>query len=218
MRPPPAHKDVPESVFSSNPFVFKQFCTLLRNGASPTPFPSITSALFPMQWRGGGVSLAHPLPIRDSPHATVSPVLATHPKNRQLTPLFATHPIAGSCKSLNSHTYDTPRGVFDGRIAGQRRAALLVLGHQSPFTSHQSPPSVPLRWPSRSARIGIVRDDTCLWPLTWAKRWETKPLLPVSKNGSGQTGPASCSAPCPVKGFRRRRNRKSCLGTSFYSL
>jgi|SRR5690348_6594245 hypothetical protein len=167
---------------------------------------------------GGGVSLAHPLPIRDSPHATVSPVLATHPKNRQLTPLFATHPIAGSCKSLNSHTYDTPRGVFDGRIAGQRRAALLVLGHQSPFTSHQSPPSVPLRWPSRSARIGIVRDDTCLWPLTWAKRWETKPLLPVSKNGSGQTGPASCSAPCPVKGFRRRRNRKSCLGTSFYSL
>ena len=54
--------------------------------------------------------------------------------------------------------------------------------------SHESKvsPFVLLHAPSRSARIGIVRGDTCLWPLAGAKRWETKPLLPVSKKGSGQ--------------------------------
>jgi hypothetical protein len=41
-------------------------------------------------------------------------------------------------------------------------------------TAHH--PLVPLRWPSRSARIGIVR----------GKYWETKPLLSVSKKESGQ--------------------------------
>jgi len=57
MRPRrPAYKDVPERVSSSNPFLFKQFRTLLRDGTPPTPFPSITSALFPMQWRGECIS------------------------------------------------------------------------------------------------------------------------------------------------------------------
>src|ERR1700740_26710 len=38
----------------SNAFLFIHFRTLLRNGAPPTPFPSITSALFPVQRRGRG--------------------------------------------------------------------------------------------------------------------------------------------------------------------
>lgn len=37
---------------TSNAFIFIQFHTLSRNGALPTPFVSITSALFSMQWRG----------------------------------------------------------------------------------------------------------------------------------------------------------------------
>src|SRR5690242_5975833 len=41
-------------VCSSNAFIFSQFRTLLRNGRLATPFPSITSALFPVQRRGGG--------------------------------------------------------------------------------------------------------------------------------------------------------------------
>ena len=36
------------------PFVFIRFHTLLCNGATTTSFPSITSALFPIQWRGEG--------------------------------------------------------------------------------------------------------------------------------------------------------------------
>jgi hypothetical protein len=51
----PAHEDLARGVFSSNPFYFMQLRTLPRNGASETPFPSITSALFPMQWRGEGI-------------------------------------------------------------------------------------------------------------------------------------------------------------------
>src|SRR5690348_7248426 len=39
---------------SSNAFIFSQFRTLLRNGRLATPFPSITSALFPVQRRGRG--------------------------------------------------------------------------------------------------------------------------------------------------------------------
>ena len=55
---------------SSNAFVFIHFRTLLRNGDVPTPFPSITSALFPMQWGVGAPgkqptsSLPYTLPSR----------------------------------------------------------------------------------------------------------------------------------------------------------
>jgi hypothetical protein len=42
------------SPFPSNAFIFSQFRTLLRNGGLTTPFPSITSALFPVQRRGRG--------------------------------------------------------------------------------------------------------------------------------------------------------------------
>src|SRR5438552_2770330 len=38
----------------------------------------------------------------------LSPVFATDPRNRQLTPLFATHPKKASCKSFACHTCDTP--------------------------------------------------------------------------------------------------------------
>src|SRR5690348_15431757 len=49
----PALEDVPRGVFSSNPFDFMQFRTLLRNGALATPLESIASALFSMQRRVG---------------------------------------------------------------------------------------------------------------------------------------------------------------------
>jgi hypothetical protein len=44
---------------TSNPFSFIYFRTLLRNGALPTPFPSITSALFPIQRGVGGSGLTN---------------------------------------------------------------------------------------------------------------------------------------------------------------
>ncbi len=48
----PTLPDASRELFPSNPFAFTQFRTLLRNGAHLTRFPSITSALFPMQRRG----------------------------------------------------------------------------------------------------------------------------------------------------------------------
>src|SRR5690348_3588867 len=54
--PPPALEEVPRRVLSSNPFDFMQLRTLLRNEVPPTPFPSITSALFSMQRRVEGIS------------------------------------------------------------------------------------------------------------------------------------------------------------------
>ena len=142
----PAHEDVPTGIFSSNPFDFKQFRTLLRNGVSPTPFPSITSALFPRQWKGEDISCPS---ARLSSLATVSPVFATHPKNRQLTPLFATHPKMASSKSLVCHTYDTPPGgcvplssQFGTSSIAQSQGKPCCLysatSHQSRITSHPS--------------------------------------------------------------------------------
>src|SRR5207248_7119989 len=153
----PAHEDVPTGIFSSNPFDFKQFRTLLRNRVSPTPFPSITSALFPRQWKGEDVSCPS---ARHSSLATVSPVFATHPRNRLLTPLFATHPKTASRKSLVCHTYDTPRGPvsvffsirdkFNSPIA--RQVVLFIFGHEPPVKNHESP-IVPLHAQSRGATI-----------------------------------------------------------------
>jgi len=144
----PAHEDLARGVFSSNPFYFMQLRTLPRNGASETPFHQSLPHSFPCNG-GGRVSVARPLATRRSPRATVNPVFAAHPKNRQLTSLFATHPKTGSRKSLVCHTYDTLRGAVhlflpnSGRlqqpIAGQQRAALLVFSHQSPITIHESP-------------------------------------------------------------------------------
>src|SRR5579864_577093 len=53
-------------VCPSNAFIFSQFRTLLRNGRLATPFPSITSALFPVQRRGRGSAsiLPYVLPSR----------------------------------------------------------------------------------------------------------------------------------------------------------
>ena len=182
----PTHEDLPGGVFSSNPFDFMQFRTLLRNGASPTPFLSITSALFPTQCRGEGISCP------SAPHPSFAPrhrkscvchtsekspansfICHTSKKRPPASPLFATLtiPPGGLCTS-----FSPIRDVFGSPIAGQRRAALLVFGHQSPFTSHQSLPFVLLRALSRGATIGRER----------RKCWETKPLLPVSKKESGQ--------------------------------
>src|SRR5579859_899341 len=44
----------PNAVSSCSVFLFMQFRTLLHDEDFPTPFPSITSALFPMQRRGRG--------------------------------------------------------------------------------------------------------------------------------------------------------------------
>src|SRR5689334_14374753 len=43
----------PTSAIRSIPFLFIHFRTLLRNGDIPTPFLSITCALFPVQWGVG---------------------------------------------------------------------------------------------------------------------------------------------------------------------
>src|SRR5690242_11143047 len=120
-----------------------------------------------MQRRGERISCPA-APHSSTACATVSPVLATHPKTR-------------SRQSLVCHTYDTLRRLctsffparddFNSRIAGQRHAVLFAFGHQSPFTSYQSPPFVLLRALSRGATIGPER----------RKYWETKPLLSVSK-------------------------------------
>jgi hypothetical protein len=77
-------KRCPRTVFSSNPFDFKQFRTLCTQWRLATPFPSITSALFPIQWRGECISC---------PSARYS---ALAPRHR---------------KSCVCHTYDTPGGL-----------------------------------------------------------------------------------------------------------
>lgn len=111
-----ALRDPARHVFSSNPFVFIELRTLLRNGASITPFPSIVSALFPIQWRGVGscpdsvYTARSRRGARNSPRFATSPLFATDPRNRQLSPLFATHPKTRSRKSFACHTCDTPRG------------------------------------------------------------------------------------------------------------
>src|SRR5690348_3984755 len=51
----------PTSAIRSIPFLFIHFRTLLRNGDIPTPFLSITCALFPVQW-GVGVHSTAQLP------------------------------------------------------------------------------------------------------------------------------------------------------------
>src|ERR1700752_446087 len=115
--------DASRELFPSNPFVFMQFRTLLRNGALATSFLSITSALFftpstcegPMQWRGEvtHASMHSPLfPIPFQVPSALSPVFATDPRNCQLITLFATHPKTGLRKSFACHTCDTPRGVW----------------------------------------------------------------------------------------------------------
>ncbi len=49
---PAAPNNSPKVVCSSNAFLFMKFRTLSHNGPLATPFPSSTSALFPLQRRG----------------------------------------------------------------------------------------------------------------------------------------------------------------------
>src|SRR5262249_38191709 len=58
-------ENLPRTVCPSNAFLFNSFRTLLRNGVLATPFPSITSALFPVQ-RGerGYRASSHPRNLR----------------------------------------------------------------------------------------------------------------------------------------------------------
>ena len=185
------------------------------------PFISCSSALFRAMERpklhfhqslphsfpcngGGRVSVARPLATRRSPRATVNPVFAAHPKNRQLTSLFATHPKTGSRKSLVCHTYDTLRGAVhlflpnSGRlqqpIAGQQRAALLVFSHQS-VTNHHS-------------RV------TSHCHSSYCVHYRAVPQLPLNDGSVGKqsrffrclrkradSGSGMCSTPHPINGF-----------------
>src|SRR5690242_1122011 len=120
-----------------------------------------------MQRRGECISCPA-APHSSTACATVSPVLATHPKNA--LPQVPCLP----------HLRYPPEAVYlflpsSGRLQQPNRrpaaCGFVAFGHQSPFTSYQSPPFVLLRALSRGATIGPER----------RKYWETKPLLSVSK-------------------------------------
>lgn len=134
------------------------------------------------------VLLTPPLQTSAFLKTRLSPFLATHPKNLPISPLLATLPKTASRKPFVCHTYDIPRGVpaHFRSSDGERQTT----NGQHVSVHH---PFVPLRWPTRSARIGVVR----------GKYWETKPLPSVSKEVSGQAGPVS-SKPRP--------GRRSILG------
>jgi hypothetical protein len=139
-RPAHRHKDAPERVFSSNPFDFRQLRTLCTQWRFATPFPSITSALFSVQWRGECISC---------PCARHSSLALRHCKScvchtsekTLLTPLFATHPKAGSRKFLVCHTYDTPGSLCTSQTKASRVACLRPPVRHSSYCVHY--PAVP---------------------------------------------------------------------------
>jgi len=98
---------------------------------------------------GGRVSLARPLPTRHSPRGIVSLVFATHPKNRRLTPLFATLPKNGLPQVPCLPHLRYPPGVCvplspqfgtcsaaQSQASGVRRCSSLATSHHSRVTSH----------------------------------------------------------------------------------
>jgi hypothetical protein len=145
----PVLQDLSSAVSPSNPFAFMPFRTLSRNGAHLTLFASIISALFSVQRRGEGVYLAHPLPTAPSPLATVSPLFATDPRNRELTPIIATLPRTRSRNSFVCHTYGPPSRALrpeirpfqrDSSVRPQVSAVGFLRERQnaSPPTNHSS--------------------------------------------------------------------------------
>jgi hypothetical protein len=155
------------------------FCA---KGVPPTPFASITSALFPMPWRGEGISCpsargsslaprhCKPCVCHTSERSPANPFICHTSKNGppQVPCLPHLRYPRGRCVPLSPQ--------FGTSSPNWEQAGLLVFRHQSPFTSHQSTPFVLLHALSRGATIGPER----------RKYWETKRLLSVSKKESGQ--------------------------------
>ena len=173
----PAHEDVPTGIFSSNPFDFKQFRTLLRNRVSPTPFPSITSALFPR----GGERIPHAHPLGASHRKSC----VCHTSEKSPANSFIRHTSKNSLPQVPClpHLRYPPglcasflpiRDEFNSPIARQALLLIRPRGHQSRITSH---PSVPLHAQSRGATIAPY---ACY---VRVKYWETSSPLSVSKQG-----------------------------------
>jgi hypothetical protein len=167
MRPRhPAYTDVPERVFLSNPFVFKQFRTFcaqytmeIRNPFALNHFRTLFDAM-------AGECLSCP----SAPHSSLAlrqrkSCFCRTSKNRPLTPLFATHPKTGSRKSLICHTCDTPRGAVylllpnPGRVRWAECPACCVACLRPSVTVHHS-------------RVTAIRPIACTiprchnWPCT----------------------------------------------------
>jgi hypothetical protein len=125
------------SPLATIPFVFIQFRTLLRNGALPTPFPSITSALFPIQRGVGGSRLPNSRFLR--PHLTTFSLRYILPSSVCAKPFVC-------------HSYENCRGVpsfFPIRnnihLPSCSVSAESVYGDSSLFTCHESRVTSPLR-------------------------------------------------------------------------
>ena len=85
----PASTNLARMVSSSNTFVFMQLRTLSRNGATSTPLPSITCALFSMQRRGWARLGFHESPVTGQ---------------ESLSPLECALTKRASCKSFRMRT------------------------------------------------------------------------------------------------------------------
>ncbi len=144
----PTHEDLPGGVFSSNPFDFMQFRTLLRNGASPTPFLSITSALFPTQCRGEGISCP------SAPHPSFAPrhrkSCVCHTSEKSPANSFICHTSKNGLPQVPClpHLRYPPGGCVplspqfgtcsaaQSQASGVRRCSSLATSHHSRVTSH----------------------------------------------------------------------------------
>jgi len=159
------YDDLPRGVFSSNPFDFMQFRTLLRNGVPPTPFPSITSALFSMQRRVEGISCpsargsslaprhCKPCVCHTSERSPANPFICHTSKNGPPQVPCLPHlryPPAGLYTSFFPDS--GPRPTAESQARG-----MLVFGTELRITSH---PSVPLHARWRGATIGLNDGST----------------------------------------------------------
>src|SRR5438045_8366754 len=137
-----AHEHVPTGIFSSNPFDFKQFRTLLRSGVSPTPFPSITSTLFPHG--GQRIPHAHSLGARHRKSCVC------HTSEKSPANSFIYHTSKNSLPQVPClpHLRHPPGGLctsssqFGTSSIAQSQGKLCCLysatSHQSRITSHPS--------------------------------------------------------------------------------
>ncbi len=101
-------QDSPIPVCGSNPFIFINFHTL------GTQWRFATLSLQPLPHslpcNGGGSPFSASCPPSANSYSPLflSLLFATHPRNPQLTPFFATLPKTPSRKSFACHTCDTP--------------------------------------------------------------------------------------------------------------
>jgi|SRR5690242_15575568 hypothetical protein len=135
------------------------------------------------------VLLTPPLQTSALLKTRLSPFLATHPRNRPVSPLLATLPKTASRKPFVCHTYETPPGgCFSPTANGKRRiedpdpVGTANAFARTTHSSHCAGNRAVQQWPSTGKQSRFLR---CL------------------KKVSGQAGPAS-SKPEP--------GRRSILG------